>query len=136
MSKAYDLIEWQFLEDMMRKLGFCDEWVHRVMYCVSTVCYFILHEEKELGPVIPERGLRQGHPLSPYLFIICAEGLSLLLQTKENEGFLHGCSVARGAPKVSHLFFVDDCFLFFKATMAESSIIKEFLIQYEIASGQ
>ena len=52
------------------------------------------------------------------------------------EGFVHGYSVARGAPKVSHLFFADGCFLFFKAMMAESSVIKECLMKYEIASGQ
>ena len=56
------------------------------MVCISTVQFKILHEGKELGPIIPQRGLRQGDPLSPYIFIICAEALTSLIQAKEREG--------------------------------------------------
>ena len=80
--------------------------------------------------------MRQGDPLSPYLFIICAEGLSAIIQEYEHKGLIHGCKVARAAPRISHLFFADDSFFFFKATMSESEKVKECLNLYEKASGQ
>ena len=68
-------------------MGFSFHWVELMSLCVSTVCYFVLHNGQELGPIIPHRGLRQGDPLSLYLFILCAEGLSALIHKKEREGF-------------------------------------------------
>lgn len=116
MSKAYDKMEWNFLQAMMLKLGFDVKWVNLIMLCVSTVRYSVIREGKKVGSIVPCRGLRQGDPLSPYLFIICVEGLSALIRRQERLGLLHGVEVARGALTVSHLFFIDDSFLFFKAT--------------------
>ncbi|KAH9670971.1 reverse transcriptase domain-containing protein [Citrus sinensis] len=100
------------------------------------VRYSVLREGKEVGPIIPCRGLRQGDPLSPYLFIICAEGLSSLFRSQERSGLLHGVKVARGAPMISHLFFADDSFLFFKATHNEAALVKQVLTVYGKAAGQ
>ena len=77
-----------------------------------------------------------GDSRSPYLFSICAEGLSTILSDYDSRGFIHGCKIARTAPSISHLFFAYDSFLFFKATMQESGEIKECLKLYEEASGQ
>ena len=136
MLKAYDRLEWKFLEHMMHALGFADSWVNLIILCVATVEYKIIQERHEIGPIIPERGLRQGNPLSPYIFIICAEGLSVLLQDYEARGRIHGYKMARTALSISHLFFADDSFLFFKATMQESGKIKECIKLYEKASRQ
>lgn len=65
-----------------------------------------------VGLIMPKRGLREGDPLSSYLYIICAEGLSTLIHDAQSKGLLHGVSVCRGAPIVSHLLFADDSFLF------------------------
>ncbi|KAH9786019.1 reverse transcriptase domain-containing protein [Citrus sinensis] len=136
MSKAYNRVEWSFLKLMMLRMGFDEGWVELVMMCVSTVRYKVLRNGVEVGPIVPSRGLRQGDPLSPYLFIICAEGLSSLIRNRERAGLIHGVKVARRAPAVSHLFFADDCFLFFKAQHNEARIMKSILAVYGAASGQ
>ncbi|XP_031125428.1 uncharacterized protein LOC116027784 [Ipomoea triloba] len=136
MAKAYDRMEWVFLRKMIEVLGFDAKWIDLIMLYVTTVRYNILINGACGGTIIPTRGLRQGNPLSPYLFIICAEGLSQLIQHAQNAGSVQGCRVARGAPAISHLFFVDDSLLFFKANSSEAAVVKECLHRYEILSGQ
>lgn len=75
-------------------------------------------------------------PLSPYLFIISAEGLSSLLCGEKRWGTLHGSRVNRRAPSVSHLFFADDSLLFCQATREECLVLKNSLNLYERGSGQ
>lgn len=112
ISKAYDRIDWNYLRSILSKLGFSEEWVKWIMQCVTSVSYSFLVNEDIVGPIFPGRGLRQGDPLSPYLFILCAEGLSAAIRKKNREGRLHGSRVSRLAPAVSHLLFADDCLLF------------------------
>jgi hypothetical protein len=64
----------------MVQMGFCSKWVSWIMLCVETVDYSVLVNGAYVGPIVPGRGLRQGDPLSPYLFIICVEGLSSLIR--------------------------------------------------------
>lgn len=125
MSKAYDMIEWDFLQDIMFKLHFDAKWLNLIMHCVTIIRYSVHCEGREVCPIMPSRGLRQSDPLSSYLFILCAEGLSSLIKRHESLGLLHGVRAARRAPMVSHLFFTDDSFLFFRANSAEGSIIKQ-----------
>ncbi|XP_019182140.1 PREDICTED: uncharacterized protein LOC109177284 [Ipomoea nil] len=129
-------MEWSFLEGMLGALGLDQEWVDLLMSCVSSVSYSIQVNWEVVGTVDPTRGIRQGDPLSPYLFIICAEALSLLLQKAEASGAIHGVRVARGAPTVSHLFFANDSLLFFRANHQEAMTIKEYLDLYNAVSGQ
>lgn len=120
----------------MLKMGFSSWWVTLVLQCVSTVGYSIVHGDHELGPIYPSRGLRQGDPLSPYLFIICAEGLSSLLRRFEAQKKIQGVKIYRKAPTLSHMFFADDSYLFCKATLTESEGVLEQLRTYEMTSGQ
>jgi hypothetical protein len=106
------------------------------MMCIETVDYSVLVNQESVGPIIPGRGLRQGDPLSPYLFILCAEGLSALIHQAEARGELHGAKICRNAPIISHLLFADDCFLFFRASEEEAHKMKSILNMYEAASGQ
>ena len=108
MSKAYDCVEWDFLEAIMRKLGFDDQWVSVIMSCVRTVQYSVLLDGVPKGYIIPSHGIRQGDPLSPHLFLLCAEGLSALLRQASISGRLRGIQTSHGGPWVSHLFFADD----------------------------
>ena len=79
------------------------------MYYVTSVRYNILLKGNEIGKITPSWGLRQGDPLSPFLFLICVQHLNLSLHDIEDSGFIYGCQVACGAPFVSHFLFTDDC---------------------------
>jgi hypothetical protein len=136
MSKAYDRVEWSFVEAIMRKLGFAEKWITMIMECISTVQYSVLLKGVPKGYIIPTRGLRQGDPLSPYLFLLCAEGLSALLKKSSTEEQLKGLQTSRLGPWVSHLFFADDNLLFGKASLAESREFMKILKLYEESSGQ
>ena len=65
------------------------------------------------------RGLRQGDLLSPYLFLFCAEGLNAILKQAADVGEIHGFSICKRGPKLTHIFFVDNCLLFGKSTLEE-----------------
>lgn len=75
------------------------------MLCVNSIRYSFRVDEDVVGSITPGRGLRQGDPISPYIFILCAEGLSSLLRRANRMGRLHRGRVSKGFPTVSHLLF-------------------------------
>lgn len=79
MNKAYDRAGWEFLEKVMKKMGFATKWLDLVMKCISSVSYYVLVNGSTVGLIKPTRGIRQGDPISPYLFLLCVEALSAKL---------------------------------------------------------
>jgi hypothetical protein len=136
MSKAYDLVEWAYVESIMRKMGFAERWISLVMECIRTVQFSVLIDGVPKGFINPTRGIRQGDPLSPYIFLLCAEGLSALLQKASSSGRLKGIQSSRGGPWISHLFFADDSLLFGQASITDCRKILDILNVYEQCSGQ
>ncbi|KAL0408380.1 UNVERIFIED_CONTAM: putative mitochondrial protein [Sesamum radiatum] len=136
MSKAYDCVKWSFLKRVLEKLGLNDRFVRLVFLYISTVSFSFILIVDIFGNIVPERGIRQGDPLSPYLFILCAEALSSMLLACENQGELRSVRVARNAPQINHLLFADDTVIYCKAVVEEVLWVKEVLKQYELASGQ
>lgn len=114
ISKAYDRVDWGYLEAILLRLGFDRRWVDLMMMCLTSVEYTVLVNSSKVGPIVPGRGLRQRCRLSPFLFILCAEGLSALLRKELGKGRLHEVRVCRWAPTVSHFLFADDSFFFFR----------------------
>jgi hypothetical protein len=136
MSKAYDRVEWCFLEGAMKKLGFDDKWIDLIMMCVKSVNYAVVVNGVPCGNIRPTRGLRQGDPISPYLFLICAEVLSSMISQANYDGVLTGVPTSKRGPRVSHLFFADDSLLFCRANISQWEALTRLLRIYEEASGQ
>lgn len=119
---------------MMLCMGFEPKWVGWMLLCLSSVIYYVLLNQDRVGSIVPSRGLRQGDPLSPYLSILVAEGLTTLIHRAT--GDLHGVQIFHRAPILTHLSFADDCFFFSKATTDEVNTMKHILVTYEEASGE
>ncbi|KAK2445488.1 hypothetical protein QL285_016411 [Trifolium repens] len=136
ISKACDKVNWGFMRGMLERLGFAEKWIHWMMFCVSSVNYLVLVNFEKVGPIVPDRGLRQGDLLSPYLFILVIGGLSALTKYSMARCDIHAVKICRGAPLVSHLLFADDCFLFCRSNLYEIRKMMEILKIYEEASGQ
>lgn len=136
MSKAYDRIEWNYLEAVVLKMGFDEHVVQLFMSYISSVSYRITHAGRNFGNIIPERGLRQGDPLSSNLFLICIEVLSSLINDFECMKLLKGVKVARTTPPISHRLFADDSYIFCKANLESANRVLELLKIFELASGQ
>lgn len=96
----------------MLKMGLHARWVQLVMH-VKIVSCSVLINGGPMGLVIPSRELRQGDPLSPYLFLLCIEGLITLLQKATREKKISDIKICKKAPKVNHLLFADGSVLFY-----------------------
>ncbi|XP_021631810.1 uncharacterized protein LOC110629204 [Manihot esculenta] len=132
VSKAYECMEWSFLQHMLYCFGFHEKWISWIMQCVSSVTFSLQVNGHRFGYLTPTRGIRQGDPLSPYLFLLVAEGFSHAL----NNSAIRGLSASRHGPSISHLLFADDSILFTQATMEQANIIRSILHNYSRASGQ
>ncbi|XP_058732849.1 uncharacterized protein LOC131604425 [Vicia villosa] len=136
MSKAYDRLEGSFIVEVLATMGFPPAMVSLIKRCINSVSYKVLVNGVPSKSFTPERGLRQGDPLSPYLFIMCANVFSGLLKKAAMEKEIHGVKIARNSPTITHLFFADDSLLFARANLEEAKRIKDILRIYEEALGQ
>ena len=136
MSKAYDRMEWPYLESVMRRLGFIEKWITLLMLSVKTVSYSILVNGKPKGMIKPSRGIYQGDPLSPFLFLLCTEGSHGLINKAATQGDIKGYSLCRNSPRLTHLLFADDSLLFCSATIQKCQQIINILEIYGKCLGQ
>lgn len=136
MSKAYDRLEWGFIRGCLLAYGFDGHWVNLVMKLITSVSYRYKVNGFLSSELIPERGLRQGDPISPYIFILAADALSHMIHRASEMGRFHGIHLAQGGPRLTHLFFADDSLLFGKGTLENMYQLVSILNAYSKASGQ
>lgn len=116
-AKAYDTVEWSYLNLILERFNFHPKWRHWMMKCVSTASANVLINGSPSGMFNLQRGLRQGDPLSPFLFLIAAEGLYILMRKTTSIGLFKAAEIGREKVVVSHLQFVDDTILLGSASM-------------------
>ena len=114
-------------------MGFNNKWVGWILECIRSVTYSILVNGEPQGHIVPTRGIRQGDPLLPYLFLLFSKGLNGLIQQAVTEGNIQGVSLCKNGPKISHLFFADDSLLFYRASLGDVHTIKTIMETYEKA---
>ncbi|GMI67424.1 hypothetical protein HRI_000411700 [Hibiscus trionum] len=134
-SKAFDCVRWDFLDMILEKMGFGPKWRGWISECVSTAKVSILLNGTPTMEFKMKRGLRQGDPLSPFLFIIVTEALHKLLDTAEVRGAIKGIKIAEPLNSITHLQFADDTILFFQPEKSYLKNVKKILRCFEVCSG-
>uniref|UniRef100_A0A2N9F0T2 Reverse transcriptase domain-containing protein n=1 Tax=Fagus sylvatica TaxID=28930 RepID=A0A2N9F0T2_FAGSY len=138
VEKAYDHVCWKFLLYLLQRCGFSMRWRNWINFCISTARFSILVNRCPSGFFRSSRGLRQGDPLSPLLFVIVMEALSRLLDRAVREGLFSGFLVGTSAGNslmLSHLLFADDTLIFCGADSDQVTNLRHVFTWFEAVSG-
>ncbi|RVW22037.1 putative mitochondrial protein [Vitis vinifera] len=122
----------------MQKMGFGEKWIGWIKWCISTASFSVLVNGTSTGFFQSSRGLRQGDPLSPYLFVIVMEVFSCFLKRVVDGGFLSGCRVkgrSEEGVQISHLLFADDTLVFCQASQDHLTYLSWLLMWFEAMLG-
>ncbi|WP_420914570.1 reverse transcriptase domain-containing protein [Candidatus Phytoplasma australasiaticum] len=128
-EKAYDHVDWSFLDKVLEKKGLGYKWRSWLLSCVRTVQYSILINGKPRGNIKATRGLRQGDPLSPFPFLLIVDSLSRMVWRSLEGGIIEGFEVGREKVALSHLQFVDDT-IFFCSGRQDSFLILNYILRF------
>lgn len=135
LEKAYDGLKWGFIHNTLLELRLPESMVKTIMDCITTSQLNTLWNGNKTEYFNPSRGIRQGDPLSPYIFVIRMDKLShIITEALNNKYWSHMCAGKRG-PVITHLMFVDDL-LFSEAMMTHAQCVLDCLNKFCSMSGQ
>ena len=135
LSKAFDRASWQYLRAVLESFGFDQCWVNWILNLTSSTFFSILVYGIPSKPFSPSRGIRQGDPLSPFFFVLMAEGLGRYIKAVVTDGFLKGLPLNNIQPAPSHSQFVDDTLLLNSPIVWEASQLNSILSDFTEASS-
>lgn len=136
LQKAYDRLSWSFIKDTLVDIGLPSTFVDLVWHCISTPRMRMLWKGEALEEFSPTRGIRQGDPLSPYLFVLCIEKLFQMIAMAVDNDQWSPIQLSRGGPVISYLAFADDVLLFAEANVEQILLMKNILDLFCRSSGQ
>ncbi|WVZ94091.1 hypothetical protein U9M48_040028 [Paspalum notatum var. saurae] len=133
ISKAFDPVSWSFLIEVMKHLGFGRRWCNLLCLLLSTSSMIVLVNGEPGDSFVHRRGLRQGDPLSPMLFILVMEVLNGLVVKASQQNLLHPLAV----PQISHRIslYADDVIMFLRPIRTDLTLLSQLLDVFGIASG-
>jgi len=133
--KAYDTVDWAALDSVMEVMGFGLKWRHWISQCLSTASISLIINGSPSKPFKMERGIRQGDPLSPFLFVLVAEVLNKMMHRAVSTGLIRGISVGVGGLQISHLQFADDTLVLCEAEEQYARVIKGIFLTFQAFTG-
>ncbi|KAK8956535.1 hypothetical protein KSP39_PZI000202 [Platanthera zijinensis] len=133
MTQAYDKMCWATLLKLLHGLQFPPQFIGWIMQCISSPSFSLLLNGLRSRPIVAARGFQQGCPLSPYLFILCSELLSLAFQQHGSE---LGIALSSPGPRISHLLYADDILIFSEASTIATNKVWGILDSYCAWTGQ
>ncbi|XP_030958826.1 uncharacterized protein LOC115980745 [Quercus lobata] len=136
LEKAYDHLEWSFIRMILIHFGFPENIIKLILSCVATSSTSLLFNGSKLQPFCPSRGIRQGDPISPYLFLLCMEFLGAQITKMCEDNKWDMVRASRNGPSFSHVLFADDILLFAKANTKNCNSIMEVLNNFCNLAGQ
>ena len=136
-EKAYDRLKWSFIRDTLLQMNLPYLLIEVIMECVSTTRLLVLWNGEPSASFTPSRGVRQGDPLSPYLFVMCMwKDYSKTIEEYEIAQRWKPIRASRDGPLLSNLFFAENIILFAKASVEQAMVIQDCLSRFCRASGQ
>ena len=134
-EKAYDSVRWEFLYEMLHRMGFHSRWIMWIQGCLESATVSVLVNGSPTEEFKPSRGLRQGDLLAPFLFIVVTEGLAGLVRQAVKNNLLTGISIGRNEVAISILQFADDTLFLCEDSFTNVLTLKAILRGFELASG-
>lgn len=136
IEKAYDNLSWEFLFHTLPAFQFPQQFIHLIMTCVTSVTFTVSANGHKSAEWKPTKGLRQGDPLSPYLFILCMDMfIHLAILSTQSQSF-KALRANKNGPPIPILSFTDDCFLFCDTTNSIVSTLQNNPEIIATAAGQ
>jgi hypothetical protein len=135
LSKAYDRINWNFLYKVLVEVGIPEKMVNVIMHCVTSVKSNVLWNGTRSEYFSPQCGIRQGDPMSPYLFVLSMDKLTHIISDAIETGKWKAMRAGRHGPLISHLMFADDLLIFGQATTETMTAVREALDKFSDMSG-
>ena len=136
LEKAYDRLDWSFIKDTLSLVGISGRLLQLIMACISSSRLSVLWNGTPTDSFTPSRGIRQGDPLSPYIFTLCMERLHHIISEQMDEGEWSPIRLNAHGPPISHLFFADDLILFGEASTSQVDTMLKCLNLFCSTSGQ
>lgn len=135
LAKAFDRLEWSFIKYALRRIGFGEHFINLIAACIECPIFSIIINGQSFGTFKSSRGIRQGHPLSPYVFIVAINELTCMLRDAISDGKIQGIMLAPNTPVLHSLLFADDVIICRQASLQEAQCIKEILEAFCADSG-